>query len=73
MDTWDDHWNETLDNVNLWKKVLEFKDENSTLTEEDLRREYLAATFQADEVEQKKRHFQFDNSCKYNTDKHFCV
>ena len=57
MDTWDDHWNETLDNVYLWKKVLEFKDENSTLTEEDLRREYLAATFQADEVMSQKKAF----------------
>ena len=57
MDTWDDHENETLDNVNLWKKVLEFKDENSTLTEEDLRREYLAATFHADEVMSQKKAF----------------
>ena len=51
LDQWDDFApNETLDNVNLWKKVLEIKDGNGTWNESDLRQLYLDTTFQANEV-----------------------
>ena len=51
MDKWDEFApNETLDNVNLWKKVLEIKDGNGNWTESDLRQQYLDTTYQAHEV-----------------------
>ena len=51
LDQWDDYApNETLDNVNLWKKVLEIKDLNGNWTEADLRQQYLETTYQANEV-----------------------
>ena len=39
-----------MDNVNLWKKVLEIKDENGTWNESDLRQLYLNTTYQTNEV-----------------------
>ena len=51
LDQWDDYApNETLDNVNLWKRVLEIKDANETWNESDLRQLYLNTTYQTNEV-----------------------